>query len=103
VIVFVADDVLMKQGESLEGQLTGRIPDLFEGVPTEVTCTPVKQYFLEQLDLDVSIAQRLCAMTAGAVFHDDLDLKQVRRRLAYYPRDLWLYLMLAGGGGCTRR
>ena len=35
-------------------------------------------------------------MTAGAVFHDDLDLEQVRRRLAYYPRDVWLYLMLAG-------
>jgi Domain of unknown function (DUF4037) len=33
---------------------------------------------------------------AGAVFHDDLDLKKVRLRLAYYPRDVWLYLMLAG-------
>jgi Domain of unknown function (DUF4037) len=30
------------------------------------------------------------------VFHDDLDLKKVRLRLAYYPRDVWLYLMLAG-------
>ena len=40
--------------------------------------------------------QRLCAMTAGAVFHDDLDLEKVRLRLAYYPRDVWLYLMLAG-------
>src|SRR3712207_8933590 len=35
-------------------------------------------------------------MTAGAVFHDDLDLERVRQRLAYYPRDVWLYLMLAG-------
>ena len=35
-------------------------------------------------------------MTAGAVFHDDLDLEKVRLRLAYYPRDVWLYLMLAG-------
>ena len=30
------------------------------------------------------------------MFHDDLDLKKVRLRLAYYPRDVWLYLMLAG-------
>jgi hypothetical protein len=67
----------------------------------------VDQYFLEQLGLDVSVEwdaydwvslpeQRLCAMTAGAVFHDDLDLEEVRRRLGYYPRDVWLYLMLAG-------
>ena len=88
-------------------RLTARIPDLFEGVPTEVSVTTVRQYFLDQLGLDVSVAwdaydwvslpeQRLCAMTAGAVFHDDLDLEKVRRRLAYYPRDVWLYLMLAG-------
>ena len=37
-------------------------------------------------------------MTAGAVFRDDLDLDTVRRRLAYYPRDVWLYLMFAGWG-----
>ena len=38
----------------------------------------------------------LCAMTAGAVFHDDLDLERSRQRLAYYPRDVWLLLMHAG-------
>ena len=87
--------------------MTERIPGLFEGVPTEVSVTTVRQYFLDQLGLDVSVAwdaydwvslpeQRLCAMTAGAVFHDDLELEKVRQRLAYYPRDVWLYLMLAG-------
>ena len=81
---------------SLSRQLTARIPDLFEGVPTEVSVTTVRQYFLDQLGLDVSVAwdaydwislpeQRLCAMTAGAVFHDDLDLEKVRLRLDYYP------------------
>ena len=105
-IVFVADEALMKQGE-LPRQFTARIPDLFEGVPTEVSVTTVRQYFLDQLGLDVSVAwdaydwislpeQRLCAMTAGAVFHDDLDLEEVRLRLDYYPADVWLYLMLAG-------
>ena len=107
VTVFVSGEVLAEHGESVQTRLTARIPDLFEGVPTEVSVTTVRQYFLDQLDLDVSVAwdaydwislpeQRLCAMTAGAVFHDDLDLEQVRRRLAYYPRDVWLYLMLAG-------
>lgn len=107
VTVFVPDEVLIEQGELVQSQVTARIPDLFEGVPTEVRVTTVQQYFLDQLGLDVSAAwdaydwvslpeQRLCAMTAGAVFHDELDLEKVRRRLAYYPRDVWLYLMLAG-------
>ena len=106
-IVFVADEFPLEWRESMQARLTTRIPDLFEGVPTEVTVTTVRQYFLDQLRLDVSVGwdaydwvslpeQRLCAMTAGAVFHDDLDLEKVRRRLAYYPRDVWLYLMLAG-------
>ena len=107
VIVFVPGDLLDEQGESVHVRLSGRIGERFDGVPTEVTVTSVQQYFVDQLGLDVSAAwdaydwvslpeQRLCAMTAGAVFHDDLDLAQVRRRLAYYPRDVWLYLMLAG-------
>ncbi len=107
VIVFVPGEVLVEQGESVQGRLTARIPDLFQGVPTEVEVTTLQQYFLDQLGLDLSVAwdaydwislpeQRLCAMTAGAVFHDDLDLEKVRQRLAYYPRDVWLYLMLAG-------
>jgi hypothetical protein len=107
VIIFVTKEAHRERGESLPDRLTARIPDLFEGVPTAVTVTTVRQYFVDQLDLDVTVPwdaydwislpeQRLCAMTAGAVFHDDLDLEQVRRKLAYYPRDVWLYLMLAG-------
>jgi Domain of unknown function (DUF4037) len=107
VTVFVPGEVLAEQGESMQSQLTARSPDLFERVPTQVSVTTVHQYFLDQLGLDVSVVwdvydwlslseQRLCAMTAGAVFHDDIDLEKVRLRLAYYPRDVWLYLMLAG-------
>ena len=107
VTVFVSSEVFAEQGESVQAQLTARIPDLFEGVPTQVGVTTVDQYFLDQLGMDVSVEwdaydwvslpeQRLCAMTTGEVFHDDLDLQKVRRRLGYYPRDVWLYLMLAG-------
>ena len=36
--------------------------------------------------------QRLLAVTAGEVFHDDLGaLTQLRETLAYLPRDVWLY------------
>jgi hypothetical protein len=107
VIVFVPAEVLLEQGESVQAQLTARIPDHFDGLATEVKVTSVQHYFQDELGLDVSVVwdaydwvslpeQRLCAMTAGAVFHDDLDLEKVRLRLAYYPRDVWLYLMLAG-------
>lgn len=40
--------------------------------------------------------QKLLAATAGAVYHDDLGLQAVRDRLAYHPRDVWLYLLAAG-------
>ena len=80
-------------GESVQAQLSARIPDVFEGVPTQVGVTTVDRYFLDQLGLDVSVEwdaydwvslpeQRLCALTAAAVFHDDLDLQKVRLRLA---------------------
>lgn len=39
--------------------------------------------------------QLLLEWTAGKVFHDDLGLKQVRERFAYYPHDVWLYLLAA--------
>lgn len=35
-------------------------------------------------------------ITAGAVYHDDVGLQAVRERLAYYPHDVWLYLLVAG-------
>jgi hypothetical protein len=35
----------------------------------------------------------LRAITAGALFHDDLDLQALRDRFAYYPYDVWLYLL----------
>lgn len=36
--------------------------------------------------------QKLLAFTSGAVFHDDDNrLSQARDRLAYFPRDIWLY------------
>lgn len=38
--------------------------------------------------------QRLLEVTAGAVYHDGLgELAPIRARLAYYPRDIWLFLM----------
>ncbi len=38
--------------------------------------------------------QQLLSMTAGRVFYDGLgELEPLRQRLAYFPQDVWLYLM----------
>jgi len=40
--------------------------------------------------------QHLLMLTAGCVFHDGNGaLSQARARLAYYPREVWLYLLAA--------
>jgi hypothetical protein len=37
--------------------------------------------------------QRLLSLTSGGVWQDDLGLAQIRSRLAYYPHQVWLYLL----------
>ncbi len=41
-------------------------------------------------------SQKLRSLTAGAVFRDQIGLGAVRKTLAWYPRDVWLYLLAAG-------
>jgi Domain of unknown function (DUF4037) len=39
---------------------------------------------------------KLLAVTSGKVFYDGLDeLEEVRRKFHYYPRDVWLYQLVA--------
>jgi len=46
------------------------------------------------LDWLATPTQRLAEFTAGAVFRDDPgELTRARRDLAWYPRDVWLYLL----------
>jgi uncharacterized protein DUF4037 len=40
-------------------------------------------------------SQLLRSITGGAVFHDDLGLAEVRAGLAWYPDDVWRYLLAA--------
>jgi hypothetical protein len=40
--------------------------------------------------------QKLLGITRGAVYHDDLCLGALRDRFAYYPDDVWLYLLASG-------
>jgi hypothetical protein len=46
------------------------------------------------LDWLATPMQRLAEVTAGAVFHDGLgELNRARDRLAWYPHDVWLYVL----------
>lgn len=51
---------------------------------------------LQPLDWLTFSEQKLLSITAGAVFHDGVGLVDIRSRFAYYPEDVWLYLLAAG-------
>lgn len=86
-----------------------RHPQPVEAGPVNhmVEITTSRAFFQRELGLDpwreftpidwlVFEEQRLLALTQGAVFHDGLgELESLRRKLAYYPRDVWLYLLSA--------
>ncbi len=67
----------------------------------------IEQLVQDQLafDLDAEITpadwltfpqQKLLTLTAGAVYHDEIGLQTVRDRFAWYPHDVWLYLLASG-------
>jgi len=55
-------------------------------------CNPYQE--LEVTDWLTFSEQKLLAFTNGKVFYDGLaELEPVRRKVSYYPRDIWLYLL----------
>ncbi len=73
-----------------------------------VFATTVRAFAMRHLAYDVDkpldvvdwltiSSQKLREMTAGAVHYDSVgELTAFRERLAYYPHDVWLYLLAAG-------
>jgi hypothetical protein len=51
---------------------------------------------LEPADWLTFSEQRLLTLTTGPVYHDEIGLNEVRGQFAYYPHDVWLYLLAAG-------
>ncbi len=84
-----------------------RLPEEAEAGPVHhmIRIDTVRSFFLWYLGCDprqdlrpvdwlVLEEHKLLAVTRGRVFHDGLNqLEPARQRLAYYPRDLWLYLL----------
>lgn len=72
-----------------------------------INCYTVKSFFKARLGFDPSRKieitdwltfpqQRLLELVSGEVFHDGLgELRKIRRKIRYYPRDVWLYLLAA--------
>lgn len=48
---------------------------------------------LEAADWLTFPQQKLRTITGGAVYHDEVGLHEARARFAWYPHDVWLYLL----------
>jgi hypothetical protein len=51
---------------------------------------------LEPADWLTFSEQKLRSLAATAIYHDGIGLQAVISRFAYYPHDVWLYLLAAG-------
>ena len=48
---------------------------------------------IKPLDWLCMSEHKLRTIKDGEIFHDDLGLKNIQQKLAYYPKDIWLFLM----------
>jgi len=69
-----------------------------------VEITSTRRFLLEYIGFDIAgeltpadwltfPQQKLLGITAGKVFHDEVELKAVREYFSWYPLDVWLYLL----------
>jgi hypothetical protein len=117
--VFVPDAGSRSLCAEIDAVLSGRLPAAFRGYPTafavtrepggpprhRVEVTGLGSWLERQLGFDPRLgvtladwlatpAQRLAEFTAGPVFHDvPGELGRARADLAWYPRDVWLYVL----------
>lgn len=107
VLLFLREEDSGRHGDAMGAALRRGLPSTFQGHQTDHAIHTLRGYFLERLDVDIDgeleardwltfAEQQLRTITAGAVYHDDVGLQAVRDRLAYYPHDVWLYLLAAG-------
>jgi hypothetical protein len=107
VLLFLTEEDHAAYGDALGETLRQKVPAQFEDQQTDYGVHTLRSFFLEHLvfDIDGEIEardwltfpeQRLRMITAGAVYHDQVGLQEVRDRFAYYPHDLWYYLLIAG-------
>ena len=117
--VFLRAEDAEQHAEPIRAMLARRLPAVFRGYPVAFAATRepdgVARHRVEVIGLApwltgwlgfdprlgvtaqdwlATPSQRLAEITGGAVFHDDPgELSQARARLAWYPRDVWLYVL----------
>lgn len=116
--VFLTDEEA-GQAEAVTAMLASRLPSSFRGYRVAFPVTPepggaarhrvqvtgLGPWLTGQIGFDprgeitpldwlATPTQRLAEFTAGEVFHDEPgDLTRARARLAWYPRDVWRYVL----------
>lgn len=107
VLLFLTDEDEASYGAEVTHRLDEALPPTFGGHPVRHEVHTVRGFVQQELALDLDREVRavdwltmpensLRSVTAGAVFHDEVGLGEVRQRLSYYPRDVWFYLLITG-------
>jgi hypothetical protein len=117
VMLFLSEADYSNFSETMDQVIRKNLPKSFLGYAIEPMQTTksdrglqilsIREYLLEYLGFDIRNdlepadwltfpEQKLCAITKGAIFWDEVDLGKVRNRFEYYPRDVWLYLLTSG-------
>ncbi len=71
-----------------------------------IEITTIQEYYKDFLGIDpyknlssidwlVIPEHRLLSVTSGKVFHDQLDLIDIRNKFSYYPHDVWLFILMS--------
>lgn len=64
----------------------------------------IASFFKDYLEIDISdilttsdwltlSEQKLRTIRSGNIFHDQVGLKQIQKKLHYYPKDVWLFML----------
>ena len=124
LLLFVEESDRHKLTEHIESLLEKELPEKFSGVAVRyglskpskdgsqtiqhrVEIFSIENFLKSYIDFDVhhpitaadwlSIPeQKLRSITAGQVFRDELGLEYIREKFAYYPDDVWLFLLASG-------
>lgn len=79
-----------------EGPVNHRVEVLtiFQFFADYLDCDPYAE--LDAPDWLTIPSQKLRTIVGGAVYHDAVGLNDIRQKFAWYPHDVWLYLLAAG-------
>jgi Domain of unknown function (DUF4037) len=106
ILIFLREEDDARHGKTIHEALRERVPRQFRDYQIDIGYQSPRAFILEHLNFDIDheiepadwltfSEQQLCMITAGAVYHDGIGLQAVRDRFAYYPHDVWLYLLSA--------